>query len=285
MNFTTEFYQIQKMKIKEKTLPTTSVSLTKTIEGKAIELLLHFNSFGEVLKVENDYLDLPEAAKVMIHGRTLSPEVRELMVWIRVLKHIFPMIASGLIEEEELPVELQPVADALREIHIEDLEATHFIKDKWTKQFYASPHKEKYRYFFRFFLMEKEKMPATERIIEQMEILADDNTFLAQLEMENDFAKTYLLCLLLQTTKAYYIEPMIASDDFSNLESLINYKKVGLEMKDEKLLEWLRYNQELLLVRELDNFKVHDETLNVLLNTFVQKMICGVKIITMNDEL
>lgn len=273
------------MQIQENIITTTSVTLTKIIKEKEVELLVHFNACGEVVKIENDYLDLPQAAKLMIHGRLLQDEVRQLVVWIRVVKHILPMIASGIIEKNDLPDWLLPAHDALQNFSKENLDVENAIENKWTKQFHASEHQEKYRYFFRLFLLENDNMPPAEEVIEQLELLVDENIFLKQLEANDDFAKTYLLCLLLQTTKAYYIEPMIVYSDFSKLETLIDYTKVGLEMKDQKLAAWLMKNKDLPMMQDLNNFKVADKVLDGLLNTYVQKLICGTKIITMNDEL
>jgi len=50
-------------------------------------------------------------------------------------------------------------------------------------------------------------------------------------------------------------------------------------MKDRTLKRWLHDNRDLPLLKNLDNFKLKDEVLNVLFNTYVQKLIIGTRTI------
>ena len=268
------------MNTDKKSIPITSVHLEKMIDGNVEHFDIEFNALGEVLKVENDALDLPDAAKLMIHGRLMTNELRQLMVAVREFKHIFPMIASGLVTAEDLPKRLIPVHDALEKLrkNIEvELDSTQ-IQNPWTKAFYASPHEEKFRYFFKLFLLDEKKSPSNHQLFDQLYGLVEDSIFRQQLEANDDFANTYLLCIFLQLQELYYTETMDWSVDYTNLESVIDYSKVGMDPKDQNaILKWIHQNQSLPFMEKLVNYKIEDEVLNGLLNTFVHKMIRGTR--------
>jgi len=144
------------MNTEKKTIPTTSVDLEKMIDGNLECFEVQFNALGEVLKVENDVLDLPDAAKLMTYGRVLNNELRQIVVSVRELKHIIPMMATGLVTTEDTPKWLLPIYEALEKLRLENEEKLDqsIIQDTWTKAFYSSNQKEKYRYFFKKFLLD-----------------------------------------------------------------------------------------------------------------------------------
>jgi len=270
------------MNIKEKNIPFTSVELIKKLDSdQEVILDVQFNAWGEVLKIEHDELDLPDAAKLMIHGKKLNPELRANTVLIRELKHIVPMMASGLVEISDIPAWLMPIHEALKAIQSEDVTNVEVdkIKDSWTWAFYASTQKEKYRYFFKLFITDKNNQPPVKQVLEQLDTVVLEPIFVTQLLEDDDFAKTYLMSMVLQTGEAFYTEPMDWQSNFSDLEVLIDYSKVGLEMKDRTLKRWLHDNRDLSLLKNLDDFKLKDEVLNVLFNTYVQKLIIGTRTI------
>ena len=268
------------MNIKEKNIPITSVELIKKLDSKQeVALDVHFNAWGEVLKIEHDELDLPDAAKLMIHGKILNPELRANTVLIRELKHIIPMMASGLIETSDVPTWLMPIDEALKEMQSENVTTVELdkIKDAWTRAFYASTQKEKYRYFFKLFTTDKNNRPPVEQVLEQLDTVVLERIFVSQLHEDDDFAKTYLMSMILQASDAFYTEEMDWQSNFSDLEVLIDYAKVGLDMKDRTLMRWLHDNRDLPFLKNFDDFKLNDEVLNILFNTYVQKLINGTR--------
>ena len=270
------------MNTEKKDIPTISVSLEKMIDGNMERFDVQFNALGEVLKVENDALDLPDAAKLMIHGRLMNNELRELMVSVRELKHIIPMIATDLVTRDDLPEWLVPVHKGLAALRLEtDVEYDHAsIQDTWTKAFYSSNQKEKYRYFFKKFLLDEKNKPSTNRLFDQLYNLVEDSIFRQQLEENDDFANTYLLCIFLQLQELYYSETMDWTADYTKLETEIDYSKVGMDPIDQNaILKWIHQNQSLPFMNKLVDYKIEDEVLNGLLNTFVHKMIRGTRMV------
>ena len=270
------------MKTEKKNIPTTSVSLEKMIDGNIEQFDVQFNALGEVLNVKNDALDLPDAAKLMIHGRLMTNELRQLMISVRELKHIVPMMATDLVTGEDIPEWLVPVHKGLEELQLEgemEYDAAS-IQNAWTKAFYMSNQKEKYRYFFKKFILDEKTKPSNRQLFDKLYALVEDSIFRQQLEANDDFANTYLLCIFLQLQELYYSENMDWTADYTLLETEIDYSKVGMDSVDQNaILKWIHQNQSLPFMEKLVDYKIEDEVLNGLLNTFVHKMIRGTRMV------
>lgn len=73
----------------------TTIDLTQEIEGNNFYHYLTFTVFGEVLKVENDFDNLPDSAKQLIIGSKNHKVIAEQQFRIDEFKYIIPLVAIG----------------------------------------------------------------------------------------------------------------------------------------------------------------------------------------------
>ena len=138
----------------------TSVDVFRTYREDQLDVRVTFNVFGEVLGVENDYFDLPEAAKKLTYGVDPPPEIKALKTFVKELKILIPMMAMDLKGKSLLPAFLVPVEEKLKNLKTKAKSGSayvpnDYIKDEWTKALYDAKQTDKYPLFFDFFIKEE----------------------------------------------------------------------------------------------------------------------------------
>jgi len=89
-----------------------TLDLTQVIKGKDFYYYLTFTVFGEVIKVENDFDDLPEMAKKLITGGKNLAVISKEQFGIDEFKYIIPLVAVGGMGT--LPKWMQPIEDTIQ---------------------------------------------------------------------------------------------------------------------------------------------------------------------------
>lgn len=110
-------------------------------DNKYFDTTITLNVFGEVLDIQNDYAELPEAALKMMYGGRKVFEKKEPKEYLERLKKIIPMMALGLNGKVPIPDCLSPIVDALKKLKTLAEKEPHlvprdFIKDQWTRDLY-----------------------------------------------------------------------------------------------------------------------------------------------------
>jgi len=115
----------------------TTAKYQRSINGRAFDLTVHFTFFGEVLLVENHFLNLPEAAQQLSLGKDIKKVLSKLNTHIELLNYFVPMATSGLLKSEEWNVfyqEAQALKNNIPELG--ELVPEKSVGDDWLKAFY-----------------------------------------------------------------------------------------------------------------------------------------------------
>lgn len=92
----------------------TTVNLYHTVDGHEINYQIQFTVFGEVLSVENDFDELPDAAKKLIFGNKNLDTFSNKVLRYEQLKYIIPIMAMGGMNI--LPEWLPPIVSVLQKM-------------------------------------------------------------------------------------------------------------------------------------------------------------------------
>ena len=92
----------------------TTVNLYYTVDDHEINYQIQFTVFGEVLSVENDFDELPDAAKKLIFGNKNLDEVSNKLLRYEQIKYIIPIMAMGGMNI--LPEWLPPIVAVLQKM-------------------------------------------------------------------------------------------------------------------------------------------------------------------------
>ena len=277
----------------------TSVEIFRTYHEHQLDIIVTFNVFGEVLKVENDYFDLPEAARKLTYGVDPPSEIKALKAFVKELKILIPMMAMDLKGKTLLPSYLVPVESALENLKIKAKNGAvyvpnDYVKDEWTKTLYDAKQTEHYPLFFNFFI--KEEQVEQKKFNDLFSNLSEfqDKRLRDDLKEGKEYANMYFVFSLLQManpdavnriTKQIDLE---ASNIMIDISSILD-KEVFMEKRLEKdiihrLLDFINVDQIKNNLMETygkgfkDKIKVTDPVLKGMLSTFIFKTKGGAEL-------
>ena len=276
----------------------TSVEVFRKYHGHDLDVTVHFNVFGEVLGFENDYFDLPEAAKKMTYGNNLPPEIKVLDIFTKEIKIFLPMMAMGLNGDAMMPHWLIPMQTKLEELKTKSKEVSvyiprDYIRDEWTRALYESRTTGNYHRLFPFFIKdEKDQSKKMNNLFSnlaaiQSKALRDD------LKNGKEYANLYFVFSLLQTVDADAVERITKQMDTTASSMLIDISTIlNKEILMEKRLEKDMIGQLLNFINVegiknfaenfskniQDKFKISDPVLMGMLRTYLFKMRGGAEL-------
>jgi len=204
-----------------------SVEIFRTYYEEELDVIVHFNVFGEVLKFENDYFDLPEAAKKLAYGNNPTSKIRALNIFTEDLKIILPMLAHGLTDEMLIPSWLIPVQVALEKMKSQPITSAigsieDYVEDEWTKQLYQSLDKEIYGRFFPFFVNEEKNRESRFKDVFTNLVGEKNKTLRADLKLGKEYANLFFVFTLLKMADRDAVGRIIKQIDTTASEALVD---------------------------------------------------------------
>ena len=276
----------------------TSVEVFRKYHGHDLDLTVHFNVFGEVLGFENDYFDLPEAAKKMTYGKTLPPEIKALDVFTKEIQIFLPMMAMGLHGNTLIPHWLISLQTKLDELKKESKDGSvyvpsDYIQDEWTSALYESRETKKYQRLFSFFIKdEKDQGKKMNNLFTNLAAI-QNKTLRDDLKNGKEYANVYFVFTLLQTADANAVERIAkqmdttASSMLIDISAILNKeilmeKRVGNDMIHQLLnlvnVESIKKMTESYSKNFKDKFKISDPVLMGMLKTYLYKTRGGAEL-------
>lgn len=117
----------------------TTCSFSTQIEGSVYEFSLEVNLFGEVISIENYFLQLPAPARQLMAGNKTESVVSLLEKWSALLHYYVPLAALGYLDGEAWRPVNEPIKQLRETIPLEKMpDFAKVVRDEWVQKAYSA---------------------------------------------------------------------------------------------------------------------------------------------------